>query len=170
MKLTELLLSQIDFEAERSRRVLAAVPDGQFDWKPHEKSMILGYLAQMVAQIPDWFAMIVNQDSLDLAPKDGPRYRPEPLRTSAELLKGHAVAVDHAKAAIAATTDAHLMDTHWQLLAGGQVVAEEPRLVFLRNTISHLAHHRGQLTVYLRLLGARVPSLYGPSADEQRFD
>jgi uncharacterized damage-inducible protein DinB len=170
MKLTEMLLSQIEYEAERSRRALTEVPDGQFDWKPHEKSMPLGYLTMMVAQIPDWFAMIVTEDSLDLAPKDGPKYRPEPLRTSAELVQGLQKAVERARAALSATTDEHLLDTNWKLLLGGSVVSEASRYVFLRDTMSHLAHHRGQLTVYLRLLGAKVPSLYGPSADEQRFD
>jgi hypothetical protein len=75
-----------------------------------------------------------------------------------------------AKAAIAATTDAHLTTTNWKLLVGGHVVSEQPRYVFLRDTLSRLAHHRGQLTVHLRLLGVKVPSLYGLSADEQRFD
>lgn len=170
MKLTEMLLAQIDYEAERSRRALAEIPDGKYDWKPHEKSMILGYLAQMVAQIPDWFAMIVTQDSLDLAPKDGSRYRPEPLRTSADLVRAQDAAVAKAKAAIGATTDEHLTRSNWKLMVAGNVVSDQPRYIFLRDTLSHLAHHRGQLTVYLRLLGAKVPSLYGPSADEQRFD
>jgi uncharacterized damage-inducible protein DinB len=170
MTLTELLLAQLDYEAERSRRALAEVPDGKFDWKPHEKSMPLGYLTMMVAQIPDWFAMIITQDSLDLAPKDGPRYTPQPLRTSADLLKALEGTVQKARAAISATTDEHLTGSNWKLLVGGNIVAETSRFNFLRDTMSHLAHHRGQLTVYLRLLGAKVPSLYGPSADEQRFD
>ena len=170
MKLTEMLLSQVDYEAERSRRALAEIPDGKYEWKPHEKSMILGYLAQMVAQIPDWFAMIVTQDTLDLAPKDGSKYKSAALRTSAELLKAHTASVEKATAAIRATTDEHLTTTNWKLLVAGSVVSEASRYIFLRDTLSHLAHHRGQLTVYLRLLGAKVPSLYGPSADEQRFD
>lgn len=169
MTMIEMLRSELERESERSRRALAQVPDGQYDWKPHERSMIFGYVALMVAQIPSWVGMIVTQDELDLAPKDGPKYKAEPLRTSGELLRALEAAVTQARQALESTTEAHLM-TSWRLLVGGTTVLETPRHVMIRETLSHLAHHRGQMTVYLRLMGAKVPALYGPSADDSRYD
>jgi uncharacterized damage-inducible protein DinB len=166
--MTELFLTELDREADRSRRALEQVPEGKYDWKPHDKSMIFGYLAAMVATIPTWVAMEVNQDELDLKPAGGSNFKQEPMKTSAELLKGLDKAVADARAALKQTTDDHLM-TPWRLLVAGQVVMETPRHVMIRDTMNHLAHHRGQMTVYLRLMGAKVPALYGPSADDQRF-
>lgn len=168
MKMTELFLAELDREASRSRRALEHVPEGKGEWKPHDRSMAFAPLVQMVATMPSWIGLIVNQDELDIAPKDGPQHKPAPMNTSAELIKGLETAVADARTALTATTDAHLM-TPWRLLAGGQIVMEAPRYVMLRDTINHLAHHRGQMTVYLRLMGATVPALYGPSADDQRF-
>ena len=168
MKLNELFLTELERESDRSRRALEQVPDGKHDWKPHEKSMIFGYLAMMVATIPSWVAMEVTKDELDLKPKDGSGFKVEPMHTAAEFLKAHDKAVADAKAALEGTTDEHLM-TPWQLKVAGQVVMETPRHVMISDTFNHLVHHRGQMTVYLRLMGAKVPALYGPSADDQRF-
>jgi uncharacterized damage-inducible protein DinB len=169
VKLTELLLSELDSEVERSRRALEQVPEGKFDWKPHEKSMIFGYLAGMVASIPTWVAMEINLSELDVAPADGGTRATQARKdTSDALLKALDKAVDEARSALRKTTDEHLM-TSWRLLARGQVVMESPRYVMIRDTINHWAHHRGQMTVYLRLMGAKVPALYGPSADDNRF-
>jgi hypothetical protein len=168
MKIAEVFLGLLDRESAVSRRALQNVPDGRPDWKPHEKSMPLGYLAQLVATMPDWIAMMVTLDEFDLDPPGGGRPRP-PLPTSAaELLKLLDASVPRAREALRGTTDEHLMTT-WRLLVGGRVVAEAPRHVMIADTFTHQAHHRGQLTVYLRLNGARVPSLYGPSADEASF-
>ena len=167
MKITELLLDELNSEVERSRRALEQVPEGKYDWKPHEKSMIFGYLADMVATIPSWVAMAITQNELDVAPASGPTKRPK-RETSGELLKALDKAAADARSALEKTTDDHLM-TPWRLLARGQVVIETPRHVMIRDTINHWAHHRGQMTVYMRLLGAKVPALYGPSADEQSF-
>jgi len=168
MELTRLFLAELDAEAGRSRKALDQVPEGQYDWKPHEKSMPFGYLSQLVATMPSWIAMAVNQDSLDLKPVSGQGYQRPNLRTRADLVKGLDEAVAGAKAALGATSEAHLM-TPWQLLVGGNVVMESPRYDVIGETLRHLAHHRGQMTVYLRLLGATVPALYGPSADEKIF-
>lgn len=168
MELTRLFLAELDAEAGRSRKALEQVPEGQYDWKPHEKSMPFGYLSQLVATMPSWIAMAVNQDSLDLKPVSGQGYQRPNLRTRADLVKGLDEAVAGAKAALGATSEAHLM-TPWQLLVGGNVVMESPRYNVIGETLRHLAHHRGQMTVYLRLLGATVPALYGPSADEKTF-
>ena len=168
MKITELFLAQLEREAAVSRRALERVPEGRPDWKPHPKSMPLGYLATLVATMPTWVAMAITQDELDLAPPNGPRYQPPEWKTVPELLRVHDHAVDQGHRSLGATTDAHLM-TPWRLLFGGRLVLENPRHVVIADTFNHLAHHRGQLTVYLRLNGAAVPSLYGPSADEPSF-
>lgn len=169
MGIIDLFLAEIDREGERSKRALEQVPDGKHDWKPHERSMLFGNLCQMVATMPSWVAMAINQDELDLNPPGGFRHRPAPMRTSAELLRGLEQSLDDAKAALKKTSDDHL-ETPWRLLVAGSIVSESPRHIVIRDMLNHLAHHRGQMTVYLRLLGATVPALYGPSADDKRFD
>jgi len=168
MKLTELLIAELDREVPRSRRVLAEVPAGKYDWKPHDKSMIFGYLANMVATMPAWVAMGVKLNELDVAPASGSAMSQEKLETSDALVKALDKSAADARAALSGTTDDFLM-TPWQLLARGQVVMETPRWEMIQYTINHWAHHRGQMTVYLRLLGAKVPSVYGPSADDKQF-
>ncbi|MET0645422.1 MAG: DinB family protein [Pyrinomonadaceae bacterium] len=168
MNLTDLLLADLEREVERSRRALGQVPEGKYDWKPHEKSMIFGYLAGMVATIPSWIAMTVTRDELDVAPADGSTMERPRNETSGALQEALDKVAADARAALEQTTEAHLL-TSWRLLARGQVVWEGPRHEMIRDTISHWAHHRGQLTVYLRLMGAKVPALYGPSADDNSF-
>jgi uncharacterized damage-inducible protein DinB len=168
MQIREFLLAEMNREVERSRRALQQVPDGQYDYKPHDKSMIFGYLADMVATIPSWIAAIVSQDSLDVAPADGSSMKPQKKTTAAELIAALDESATKAREALNTTTDAHLA-TSWQLKARGHVVQEAPRHEFIADSLNHWAHHRGQMTVYLRLLGAKVPSIYGPSADDQAF-
>jgi uncharacterized damage-inducible protein DinB len=168
MKLTEFFVAALDREVERSGRALAEVPDGKYQWKPHDRSMIFGYLADMVATMPSWLAMAIQRDELDIAPKDGSTVKQERKETSAALLKALEKSAADARAAIESTTDDHLM-TSWRLLAGGKVVMETPRYVVIQDTLNHWAHHRGQMTVYLRLMGAKVPAIYGPSADDNTF-
>ena len=168
MQLKEFLAMELDREVERSRRALEHVPEGKFDWKPHEKSMAFGYLANMVATIPMWAMMQIKQDELDIAPKDGPKFEQKRLDNSEQFIEALDKAAEGARAAFAETTDDHLL-TNWQLKAGGNVVAEGARHEMIQDTFLHWAHHRGQMTVYLRLIGAKVPALYGPSADDKEF-
>ena len=168
MNLKEFLLAEMDREVERSRRALEQAPEGKYDWKPHEKSMIFGYLANMVATIPMWITMQINQDELDVAPADGGKFEQKRLDTSPELLAALDKAAADARAAFEKTSDEHLK-TNWRLLARGNVVMEAPRYEMIRDTMLHWAHHRGQMTVYLRLMGAKVPAIYGPSADDNSF-
>lgn len=168
MKLTEVLLSEFNREVEKSRKALQNVPDDKYEWKPHERSMQFGYLIAMVATIPSWVAMQVSQPDLDIAPADGPKVQMEPMKTSAALLAQLDKTAAQARAALEGTTDEHLL-TNWQLKVRGNVVMEAPRFDMIQDTLNHWVHHRGQATVYLRLMGAKVPALYGPSADEQRF-
>ena len=130
--------------------------------------MPLGYLSDLVANIPSWVGMAVTLDELDIAPKDGPKYAPAPVNTSAEFVAALDKAVAQAREALQKTNDAHL-ETSWRLFAGGHLAFEQPRRQVIRDTFLHSAHHRGQMTVYLRLLGSKVPSVYGPSADDQSF-
>jgi uncharacterized damage-inducible protein DinB len=163
-----LFRAQLEREASINRRVLERVPEGKGDWKPHEKSMPLGYLASLVATMPGWVTMMIRQDSLDLRPASGASYTPPDTSTNAALLKAAEDAVAGAREALAATSDAHLA-TPWRLLVTGRVVSEDARHNTIADTFTHLAHHRGQLSVYLRLLGVPVPSIYGPTADDRVF-
>jgi uncharacterized damage-inducible protein DinB len=167
MRLTQSLIDELDREAARTRRVLANVPVGRDDWAPHEKSMPLGRLAGLVALMPTWVNLIIDQDELDLTPPPGAeQFQPPPTN---DLVPAHDAHIVNAKNALSKTTDDYLLTTRWRLKAGGQIVMDESRHIVLRDTLNHWAHHRGQLTVYLRLLGQPVPSVYGPSADDQRF-
>jgi uncharacterized damage-inducible protein DinB len=129
--------------------------------------MPLARLAGLVASMPSWVGLIVDQDELDLTPPPGAGQYRQPAVS--ELVQAHDGHVAKAKETLAGKTDEFLRTTTWSLRAGGHVVMQEPRDVVLRDTMNHLAHHRGQLTVYLRLLGRPVPAVYGPSADDARF-
>jgi hypothetical protein len=168
MNSTDVFIPLLERETDASRRVLERVPTGHHDWKPHPKSMPLGYLASLVATMPSWIAMAVEMDALDLAPPGGggpPRHE---WSTTDDLVRLLDEAVDKARKALRATREEHLL-TPWKLLVAGKVVMERPRHVVIADTFTHLAHHRGQLTVYLRLNDAAVPAIYGPSADEPHF-
>jgi uncharacterized damage-inducible protein DinB len=169
MKLTDLFLADLEREAESTRKALARVPEGRNDFKPHEKSMRLGYLAALVADLPSWIEFMVNDDEYSIVPPKGNEYgRGEP-KTNNGLLAMLESGVERSRSALRNATDDRLLET-WRLKAFGQVVSEGPRHLMIRDgVLSHLAHHRGQLTVYLRLLEASVPAIYGPSADEGLF-
>jgi len=170
MTLAEYFLAQLESEAPKTRRTLENVPSGRDDWKPHDKSMPFGRLANLCAMMPMWFALIINQDELNLTPPPGQsNVPPVNAKDAAGLVAVLDKALADGRAALESTTDEVLTTTKWRLRAGGQVVANELRHIVIRDTFNHLAHHRGQLTVYLRLAGAKVPSIYGPSADDQRF-
>jgi uncharacterized damage-inducible protein DinB len=169
MKMTELMLEELEREAELTERALEQVPEGKNAWKPHPKSMDLGTLAHLIATMPSWISYIVNQDELDIKPQNGAANgKPRQIGSTAELIEAHSKAVAEARKALTATNEDHLK-TPWKLLEGGRVAQENSRYGFIMDNFGHLAHHRGQLTVYLRLNEAQVPAIYGPSADEPRF-
>jgi uncharacterized damage-inducible protein DinB len=169
MKLTEYFLAQLERETAGTRKALERVPEGKNQWKPHEKSMELGYLAALIAKMPSWIAMIVNEDDFDFAKRSETSFVPKQQLTGAELLRVLDESTAEARAALTKTSDEHLM-TRFRFRAGERVVSEEPRHVMIQDSVfNHLSHHRGQLTVYLRLAGASVPAIYGPSADEGKF-
>jgi uncharacterized damage-inducible protein DinB len=167
--MADLFVAQLDAEAPRTRRALEHVPDGREDWKPHDRSMPLGRLAMLVAHMPSWFSLMIARDELDVVPRPGAgSVDMRPLRTAKELVEAHDADVVKARDALLHASDEFLA-TPWRLLAAGKVVGEASRANFIRDTFMHLAHHRGQLTVYLRLVDAKVPAIYGPSADDSSF-
>ena len=169
MKLTDLFLGELDREGPLTRRALERVPDGRNEWKPHQKSMPLGRLAALVAGMPAWLSMMIEKDEFDLNPPGGSSGSFQmDFRTNKDLLDAMDKGVAGARAALQKTNDDHLMKP-WRLLVAGKTVAEHPRHVMMRDSINHLAHHRGQLTVYLRMNDVPVPAIYGPSADDSRF-
>jgi len=169
MKLTEFFLSQLEREAAGTRRALERVPEGKNNWKPHEKSMELGYLAALVAKMPSWIAMIVREEEFDFARRSESSFVPKGQLAPADLVRLLDESLAEARAALAETNDEHLSKP-WRFRAGERIVSEEPRYVMIQDSVfNHLSHHRGQLTVYLRLAGASVPAIYGPSADEGKF-
>lgn len=167
MNLTEVFIDQLEREVVRTRRALENVPKGNDDWAPHPKSMPLLRLAGLVASMPSWIALIINQDELELSPPAGQQQYQQP--TVDGLVASLEKAAHDGRAALKATTDDYLLTTNWKLLVQGKVVMEQPRHVVLVDTFNHLAHHRGQLTVYLRLNDCPVPAIYGPSADDKQF-
>lgn len=165
MELRTFLLEQLEREAAASRKVLERVPEGQNSWKPHERSMELGYLAALVATMPGWPAFMIQKEEIDIDGADS-GMRTQAVETRAELLRLLDAGLQEARGALLATTDEHMNGT-WRMRLGATVVAEGPRYRMIADgALSHMAHHRGQLTVYLRLNEAKVPAIYGPSADE----
>jgi uncharacterized damage-inducible protein DinB len=160
MSFADAFLAEFDQEMTTTRRLLERVPSDKGTWKPHPKSFSVGHLAQLVSWMPGWITNTLRETELNLAGAAG--YSTE---TTPTLLAGFDKNVATARAAIAATKDADLA-VAWSLKHGDRVLYTAPRGVVVRNHLSHLIHHRGQLSVYLRLLDVPLPSIYGPTADE----
>lgn len=154
---------RVDFEEEMlpTRAVISGVPSEHAQWKPHPKSFAAGHLAQLVSWIPGWVTNIATESKLDLMA--APKYSFEKTET---LVAGFDENVRGARAALLALDESRL-DDDWSLTAGDKVLFTNKRGSALRQTLRHLVHHRGQLTVYLRLLDVPVPSTYGPTADDR---
>lgn len=165
MSIADALLPEFDREMGVTRRLLERVPDGQFAWQPHPTSMTLGRLTEHLAELPQWVGVAVGQSSFDMAEGRRPEgYQPPATRDAA--LAMFDANVTSARAALAGKGDAELM-APWSLLRGGHQVFTMPRAGVLRAFVmNHIIHHRGQLSVYLRMLGVPMPSIYGPSGDE----
>lgn len=166
MILKDYFLAQLEREAASTRKAIERVPDGHNNFKPHERSMEFGYLAALVAGMPGWIAFMIDRNELNLDEPESAGFRTRPLAGKAELLASLDTGVANARRALQSTTDEHLA-TPWAFKMQGKTVSEQPRGIMIADAVfSHLAHHRGQLTVYLRLLESKVPAIYGPSADE----
>jgi uncharacterized damage-inducible protein DinB len=161
MSIADTLLPEFDQEMATTRRLIERVPTEKGQWKPHEKSFSLGHLAQLVAWMPGWIANTLTKTELNIKGSAGYSYE-----KTEDLLAMFDQNVKEARAAIVASKDADYA-VNWSLKFGDRVVMTQPRAQVVRTHISHLVHHRGQLSVYLRLVGVPVPSIYGPSADER---
>jgi uncharacterized damage-inducible protein DinB len=165
MTIAETLLPEFDREMGSTRRLLERVPDGQFAWKPHEKSMTLGRLAEHLAELPQWLTISIKESGIDMATPRPADHRPPDTRAAVLAMFDKNVAA--ARAALAGRTDAELL-APWTLTNQGKQVFTMPKAAVVRSfALNHLIHHRGQMTVYLRLQNVPLPSIYGPSADEQ---
>lgn len=165
MALKDALLPEFDHEMATTRRLLERVPDAEFGWKPHEKSMTLGRLAAHIANIPYWGSVTLGTTVFDLdeLPPDSQR---QLAQSAAALVKEFDEKAAGARAKLAAALDAELL-TPWTLKKGGQEMFTIPRVSALRSFVmNHIIHHRGQLSVYLRMRNVPLPSIYGPTADE----
>lgn len=159
----EAFLAEFETEMAATRRVIERVPTGMGDWKPHPKSFSLAHLTQLVATMPGWWLGTLADDHIDLGKQTG-----YSNQSTDSLLEQFDRLVEQAKAAIRKTKDSDL-DDKWELRMNDQVLFTSTKGATARQNMSHLAHHRGQLTVYLRLLDIPVPSIYGPTADEKWF-
>ena len=169
MGLNESLLPEFDHEMANTRKTLERVPLDKPDWKPHPKSMAVGSLASHLGNIPTWVNYTIGQDSLDLAPGGEPLPSAELAKSQEELLATFDENIAKARAAISGASDAELFKP-WTLMSNGNTILTMPKIAVLRSFVmNHLIHHRAQLGVYLRLNDIPVPSIYGPSADENPF-
>jgi len=164
MKIIDGLLAELEQEAQTTRRVLERIPQEHFSWKPHPKSMSLGQLALHVAMVPGGVAEAAAQD---VAPV--PMFVQPEAATTTELVAALTESIAKARRALGGFDDAK-MTAMWRLQKDGKDVIAMPRVAFVRAImLNHWYHHRGQLLVYLRLLNQPVPSVYGPTADENPF-
>ena len=167
MAIKDALLPEYDHELATTRRLLERVPEAEFGWKPHEKSMTLGQLAGHVANIPFWCSATMDGTSYDLAARSDKEARLEAPPSRQTLLQEFDLKVSKARASLAAATDAEML-APWTLKHGPHEIFTMPRIAAVRSFVmNHLIHHRGQLSVYLRLKDVPLPPIYGPTADEQ---
>jgi len=166
MGIAQAMLSEFDHEMANTRKTLERVPDEKFEWKAHDKSFSIGGVASHLANLPGWINVAIGMDAFDMAPAGQPAKTP-PLHSREEVLAAFDKNVAAARNALESETDEHVLQI-WKLLSNGHEVLALPRVAVLRSfVLNHIIHHRAQLTVYLRLNDIPVPSLYGPSADEE---
>jgi uncharacterized damage-inducible protein DinB len=170
MALRDTILPEFDHEMATTRRTLERVPEDKTDWKPHEKSMSMGRLAGHLAELPSFVSMVMQQDSFNVRPPGGgPARQPLVMTSRQQLLEAFDKNVAGLRAAIAEASDENLMK-QWTLFAGDKTIFTAPRIGVIRSfCLNHVIHHRAQMGVYLRLNDVPVPSVYGPSADENPF-
>jgi len=162
MSVAETMLAELELEGVATRKVLERMPEGKFDWTPHEKSMPIRQLAMHVADIPGWVTFTIEQDELDVTNIE----QPPGAETSADLVAHFDKQMAAAKTSLQNTND-EALKTHWKMTMGDQVLIDMPKDECLRRwVLNHIVHHRAQLTVYLRLNDVAVPACYGSSADE----
>jgi len=157
-------LKELDSEAASSRKCLERIPESLFGWKPHERSMTMGYLALLVAEIPKWLTAIIEIGEINFATFQ--HFQP---KTTSDLVKHFDENLKGAREALQKVSDQTLISENFSLKNGEQLLFSSPKKENVSQTINHLVHHRGQLTIYMRLKNIPVPSIYGPSADDRSF-
>jgi uncharacterized damage-inducible protein DinB len=166
MAIAQALLPEFDREMATTRKMLERFPEDKVEWRPHETCMTMGRLAGHVAELAAWTIPTLNQDKLEMDPNS---YTPAVVKNRAESLKQFDETVKTARAAIASANDETFMKP-WTFVAGGKTVFTMPKIAVMRSFVmNHLIHHRGQLAAFYRIAGVPVPSIYGPSKDEQIF-
>ena len=155
------VLKELEAEAIATRKCLEVIPENLFDWKPHERSMNLGYLSLLVAEIPKWIQVMIEESEIDFG-----TFKHFKAKNTAELVEHFDESLARAKNALQNISDESL-DEPFHLKNNGQIVFSAPRKDHISSTVNHLVHHRGQLTVFMRLKDISVPSIYGPSADDK---
>lgn len=164
MALVDALLPEFDREMGQTRKLLERVPDGQFDWRPHPTSVTLGRLAEHLTEMPLWASTTMTQGSLEMT-TERPGYQRPATRDA--VLAMFDANLKAGRSNLSGKTDAEFL-APWTLTAAGKEVFTMPKVAVMRNfVLNHMVHHRGQLSVYLRMLGVKIPSIYGPSGDER---
>lgn len=167
MSIAESILPEFDIEMSGTRKALERVPDDKFDWKAHEKSNSIGWVACHLAEIPGWVEGTLTQDTWDINPEGGEPYQTPALSSTQEILDLFDEHVASARKRIESTSDEEFAKT-WSLLSAGEPLITTTKMKVMRTwVLNHIIHHRAILCVYLRLNDIPVPALYGPSADEQ---
>lgn len=166
MSIAQALLPEFDHEMANTRVCLSRIPDDKLDWKAHEKSLDLRSITTHLANMPKWTVLTMGESSFDMEPEGEDPITEEPIDSVAGALEMFDANVAAARAAIANASDEEML-TSWSLLKAGEEMITMPRIAVLRSFImNHMIHHRGQVTVYLRLNDIPVPAIYGRSADE----
>jgi uncharacterized damage-inducible protein DinB len=166
MAMSDMLLPEFDIEMANTRKVLERVPEDRLDWRPHQKSFTMGEMASHLVNMAGWMIYTLTTDSLDVMP-DGEPMRMPGFATVAAMLEAFDINTVQARATLVATSDEQFMQP-WTLLGNGNAFFTMPRIAVLRSMVfNHLIHHRGQLTVYLRINDVPLPAIYGPTADEE---
>lgn len=167
MAIADSILPEFDHETATTRLLLERVPADKIAWKPHVRSMSIGQLAMHIANLPQWASITLERTEFDTNPLDGPRLTTPEFESRPHLLQFYDAGVGAARALLARTTDAEFM-VPWTLKSGGKKMFNMPRVAVFRSfVLNHAVHHRGQLSVYLRLLDVPIPNIYGPTADTQ---
>ncbi|RYF59208.1 MAG: DinB family protein [Cytophagaceae bacterium] len=165
MSIIEMLLKEMEMEAQTTRKMLSRIPNDKYDWKPHPKSMPMRSLAVHIAELPSWVSMTLQTDGLDFATMD---FTPTAVSNTAEVLDIFEKSLADGKAVLSKATEADLEPT-WTMRNGDVIISTDTKGDVIRMSFSQTVHHRAQLGVYLRLLDIPIPGSYGPSADEPMF-
>jgi uncharacterized damage-inducible protein DinB len=164
MRAIDSILTELDQEAQTTKRVLERIPDDKLTWKPHPKSFSLGQLGLHIASLPGGFTAAIVNDTREV-----PNFSQPQPKSRQEILDTFSKGIESAKETLKTMDDAKLA-SNWSLMRNGKAVLSAPRIGVLRSILlNHAYHHRGQLSVYLRMLDVPLPSIYGPSADENPF-